>query len=142
MALEAAALVTRHLSRDPNRVARASEHGGEPHGVIDPGPLLSRAVAETLAGRPAGAVALQFHREVAGTLAGTALALARRYRVGTVCFSGGSFLNRLLHRGMTSLTRRGLRVFFNREIPPGDGGIALGQAVAPTFRLTSKPGPL
>ena len=47
-----------------------------------------------------------------------------------VCLSGGSFQNRrLLEATAANLERAGFTVYLHSEIPPNDGGIALGQAV-------------
>jgi hydrogenase maturation protein HypF len=49
--------------------------------------------------------------------------------VKTVALSGGCFLNRILLARLTALLEaEGLRVLSNHEVPPGDGGISLGQA--------------
>ncbi len=48
--------------------------------------------------------------------------------VCSVLFGGGCFANRiLLERCVNMLEEDGYRCFFNREIPPGDDGIAAGQ---------------
>ena len=48
----------------------------------------------------------------------------------TVALSGGVFMNRILTEAVTRLlTARGACVCLHRQTPPGDGGIALGQAV-------------
>ena len=47
-----------------------------------------------------------------------------------VALSGGTYQNRLLlERGCDLLEAKGLRPLFHRNVPPNDGGIALGQAV-------------
>jgi hydrogenase maturation protein HypF len=47
-----------------------------------------------------------------------------------VCLSGGSFQNHfLLERLLPQLRSAGLQVFLHAQVPPNDGGIALGQAV-------------
>ena len=48
----------------------------------------------------------------------------------TVALSGGVFMNQILTEAVTRLlTDCGARVCLHRQTPPGDGGIALGQAV-------------
>ncbi len=49
----------------------------------------------------------------------------------TVCLTGGVFMNRVLTEQVAPLIRQaGLRLCVHRLIPPNDGAIALGQAVA------------
>ena len=46
-----------------------------------------------------------------------------------VCLSGGVFANRLMLKESISLLRKeGFNVYWNRLVPSGDSGIALGQA--------------
>lgn len=48
----------------------------------------------------------------------------------TIALSGGVFMNRILTGLLESrLESAGLRVLLHRDVPPNDGGIALGQAV-------------
>jgi hydrogenase maturation protein HypF len=48
-----------------------------------------------------------------------------------VVLTGGCFQNALLAERVLSQVEQadGLRVFLQRRVPPGDGGLALGQAV-------------
>jgi hydrogenase maturation protein HypF len=67
--------------------------------------------------------ALAFHAAVCDHLA--ALVPPRT----TVALSGGCFVNRLLLAGMRArLTAQGCTVLEHQVVPPGDGGLALGQA--------------
>ncbi|MCR5580537.1 MAG: carbamoyltransferase HypF, partial [Pseudobutyrivibrio sp.] len=51
-----------------------------------------------------------------------------------VVLSGGTFLNRiLLERAITSLEAMGFSVYTAEALPPGDGGICLGQAFLSQF---------
>jgi hydrogenase maturation protein HypF len=83
--------------------------------------------------------------DVAGLAAGFHLALAtaittvaRRAAVGTVALSGGCFQNALLlDRTVTTLPDAGFRVLTHRDLPPNDGNIAAGQALAALWGLTS-----
>jgi len=48
----------------------------------------------------------------------------------SVAFSGGVFMNRILNDLLVpELESRGLEVLLHRQVPPNDGGIALGQSV-------------
>lgn len=47
-----------------------------------------------------------------------------------IALSGGVFMNRILNDLLVpELEARGLTVLRHRQVPPGDGGLALGQAV-------------
>jgi hydrogenase maturation protein HypF len=78
-------------------------------------------------GDPAAA-ALLFHRVVARA----ALAGARHMRqssgLGRIALSGGVFQNVLLTELLLDALRQdGFEVFLHRDVPPGDGGLAVGQ---------------
>ena len=54
--------------------------------------------------------------------------------ITTVALSGGGFQNRLLLRKIVGhLEARGFTVLTHRQVPSGDGGISLGQAVIANF---------
>ena len=75
------------------------------------------------------ALALGFHEAVIEMVARVSSVLCERYNVRDVALSGGVFLNRLLTEGcLERLRSRGYEVYLNRQAPPGDGGISLGQA--------------
>ncbi|MDE5878552.1 MAG: hypothetical protein K2G99_00740, partial [Desulfovibrio sp.] len=55
---------------------------------------------------------------------------AERLCVSAVFLSGGSFQNLILSAWLSAeLRARGLQPLRHAEVPPGDGGLALGQAV-------------
>jgi hydrogenase maturation protein HypF len=96
--------------------------------TVDPRPLLSR-MSEGLAAESVPALSLLFHEAVA--LA--AREGARRLRTATgesrIALSGGVFQNLLLRELLVPLLiKDGFRVFLNGQAPPGDGGLAVGQA--------------
>jgi hydrogenase maturation protein HypF len=98
---------------------------------LDWRPALRALVEDLVAGRPAQVAARRFH----GTLvaAGAALLLeASCTHPTTTAFAitGGCFQNRLLVEGIVHALGPGRRVLRHGQLPPGDGGLALGQAVA------------
>ena len=63
-------------------------------------------------------------------------AVAAEAGIQTVALSGGCFQNRLLTRlAVGRLRAAGLQVLLHRQVPPNDGGLALGQAVVGHFLL-------
>jgi hydrogenase maturation protein HypF len=97
---------------------------------LDPAPVLSALVADLRRGTPAPVLAARFHRGVARAVA----EVCRRARwdtgLATVALSGGVFANALLEEECTRLlTGDGFAVLRHGEVPPNDGGLALGQLV-------------
>ena len=93
-------------------------------------PLVRAVVADLQKGTEAGAVAWRFHAGLAESWIAMAEAVRRDTGLGRVCLSGGSCNNRLLAERMeTGLQERGFEVFVHRQVPPGDGGLCLGQAL-------------
>jgi hydrogenase maturation protein HypF len=76
----------------------------------------------TLAGR--------FHNTVAAAVVEVCRRLRAEEKLSRVCLSGGTFQNmKLLARTLAGLRRLDFEVFIHAQVPPSDGGIALGQAV-------------
>ncbi len=84
-------------------------------------------------------LALAFHRQLASCIAFGCIAARERTGYNTVALSGGVFQNTLLLRETKSrLEKKGFAVLIHRLIPPNDGGIAVGQALAALSHLTGK----
>jgi hydrogenase maturation protein HypF len=97
--------------------------------VIDWRATLRAIVAARLRGAAPDAVARAFHRALARGLADAARTLAARDGVDTLVLSGGVMQNALLIEDLCAeLAASGLQLWTNREVPPNDGGISLGQA--------------
>ncbi|WP_457029706.1 carbamoyltransferase HypF [Kitasatospora sp. P5_F3] len=114
--------------------------GTGPTLAADPAPVLAAAVADVRAGVPPGVVAARFHASVAG-LVRRACRLAReRYGLDTVALTGGVFANSLLSSACASTLRAdGFTVLRHRQIPPNDGGLALGQLMVAARTRTEHP---
>lgn len=95
---------------------------------IDPEPVLRQLTRAAMAGIQPPLVALWFHEYVGTLLSRAVQHWTRCYRVSSLVLSGGSFQNRLLLNKLLRL--KGVRVLLNHASPPGDGGLALGQAIA------------
>ncbi|MEQ8965494.1 MAG: carbamoyltransferase HypF [Azospirillaceae bacterium] len=89
-------------------------------------PMLDAILADRHGGADAGRIAAAFH---AG-LAATAAALARRLGARRVALTGGCFQNRLLAEScIAALRASGVEALWHRDLPPNDGGLAVGQAL-------------
>ncbi|MEM1732407.1 MAG: carbamoyltransferase HypF [Desulfurococcaceae archaeon] len=63
----------------------------------------------------------------------------RGLRIDHVVISGGVSVNEFIYRGVSkALTSNGIKPLLPRKIPPGDGGLALGQIVAASLLETDK----
>jgi len=72
----------------------------------------------------------KFHNGLALVFVDAAERIRDRTELNRVCLSGGCFLNALLLETMIAeMKERSFEVFFHTEVPAGDGGISLGQAV-------------
>ncbi|WP_405747012.1 carbamoyltransferase HypF [Streptomyces sp. NBC_01525] len=96
--------------------------------AADPAPLLAALAAEVRAGVPAGRIAAHFHHAVAALVGRVCAAARDRHGLDTVALTGGVFANRLLSASCARALRAdGFTVLRHRLVPPGDGGLALGQ---------------
>ena len=96
---------------------------------LDTRPLALALLERRGAGAPSAELAYFFHAALADGLAGAALHAAAARNLDTVALSGGVFCNALLTRLVCErLEAAGLHCLTHSLVPPGDGGIALGQA--------------
>ncbi|MBX7213923.1 MAG: carbamoyltransferase HypF [Thermoflexales bacterium] len=109
-------------------------HGADPV-RIDAAPMWRALVADLRAGLSVGQMSARFHRGFVAAWGALAQRLCRAEGIGVVALSGGVFQNTLLLGRMTrSLRAAGLDVLVHRQVPPNDGGLALGQiAVAARY---------
>jgi hydrogenase maturation protein HypF len=89
-------------------------------------PLIEELVTDIGRGVARSRMAARFHN----ALVNWVLNIAEQTGVPRVAMSGGVFQNRYLTQRATDLLEsRGFSVYSHRQVPPNDGGIALGQAV-------------
>jgi hydrogenase maturation protein HypF len=104
--------------------------------IADVRAMIRGIVGDSRAGTPVGVIAGRFHEGFARMMVEMAAEAAREAGLEGVALSGGTFQNRiLLERCCDLLEARGLRPLIHRNVPPNDGGIALGQAVVAAAQL-------
>jgi hydrogenase maturation protein HypF len=121
------------------------EHGEYPAPLRESGGLIHLPGAELirglvndrLAGVPALVCAARFHNSLARAAVELCLQIGRDTGLSTVALSGGVFANAWLLGQMTDMLRqRGFEVLANSVVPPGDGGVSLGQAAVAARSLS------
>jgi hydrogenase maturation protein HypF len=106
--------------------------------TLDFRPAIERIALDAISGVAAPEISARFHNTVAEAITETCFKIRRDTRLGRVCLSGGTFQNMLLLKLATrGLRQAGFEVFLHAQVPPNDGGIALGQAVIASQRLAS-----
>lgn len=98
----------------------------EPKRYVDWRPMLANIVNDLNNGVEPASIAARFHY----TCVAMALSVARKAGVHNVALSGGCFQNGLLVQlTQQTLDQNGYKVYTHMGVPPGDGGLALGQII-------------
>ena len=98
--------------------------------VIGCRPLFAALMDDLSRNVDAGVISRRFHNALVVTFTRIAALLRERTGLKRVCFSGGTFHNVYLSQRLESkLVDKGFAVFTHREVPAGDGGLSLGQAL-------------
>ncbi|HEV2993028.1 MAG TPA: carbamoyltransferase HypF, partial [Acidimicrobiia bacterium] len=138
MELQWAAEATLARAPESTRPYRFALTEADGRTLMDPAPVLRALVADRRAAVAPGAMAAGFHAAVACVLADAATGVRARPGIDTVALSGGVFQNTLLLAlARRELEARGFRVLTHQQVPPNDGGLALGQAVVAAARASS-----
>jgi hydrogenase maturation protein HypF len=146
-----ALVLGRPVSRFEGQVALALDAAAEGSGVpypfdvdgagpveaLDLRPAWRALVAEVLAGVPPGPISARFHATLARAGAELVRRAARRTGALPVVLTGGCFQNARLAEGVLGELAGDFPVYLPGEVPPGDGGLALGQAVVADATLSA-----
>lgn len=95
--------------------------------VVDWEPAIRELLDDVAGGEDAGAVSAKFHNG----LVEAALGVARKIAERKIVLSGGCFQNRYLSEYLIArLRQEKFQSYWHQRLPPNDGSIAFGQAVA------------
>ncbi len=104
-----------------------NEDAKGPEWILDWEGVLRGLLEDLDGGCPVGRISAKFHNMLAEAIVG----IAQRCKQEKIVLSGGCFQNGyLLERAVVRLRQEGFVPYWHQRIPPNDGGIALGQAVA------------
>jgi hydrogenase maturation protein HypF len=107
-------------------IAAGAEHGSPLS--IDTRPLMADIAGEIGRGKDKAGIARRFHSTLVEIVAQVCGRLRQQDGLNTVVLSGGVFQNALLTSEVIDrLERDSFRVYRHRKVPPGDGGLSLGQ---------------
>jgi hydrogenase maturation protein HypF len=82
----------------------------------------------------------RFHNGLALALADTAVEIREERNLNRICLSGGCFHNVLLFEFvLDALRKQNFAVYFHTEVPAGDGGLSLGQALVAAHLIRTTP---
>ena len=103
---------------------------------IDLRPTVRDAVFESIGGETAGRISARIHNTLAAASVDVVRAISHRFGRLPVVLSGGCFQNARLAESIVAALEPEFRVYLHQRVPPGDGGIALGQAVIAAARAS------
>jgi len=98
--------------------------------IICTRPLFKALIDDLGRNVPVAAISRRFHNGLVEGFVQLATLLRKKTALNRVCLSGGTFHNIYLSQRLEArLTKGGFEVFTQKEVPAGDGGLSLGQAV-------------
>jgi hydrogenase maturation protein HypF len=104
--------------------------------IIDTRVMFEALLHDMKQGVAVADISRRFHNGLAEVLANVASRLRNDCGCDRVCLSGGTFQNAYLFTSLCDrLEKAGLRVFSHSEVPAGDGGLSLGQALVAASTL-------
>jgi len=125
-------------------IAESSDGSGYPLELLPDGdgwiigtrPMLRTLLDDLGRGVSTGEISRRFHHGLVEAFVRLALLLREKTALNRVCLSGGTFHNAYLAQRLEAqLLRAEFGVFTQKEVPAGDGGLSLGQALVAAARL-------
>ncbi len=106
------------------------------HWIISTRPLFEALLDDLGRNLPVGAISRRFHNGLVEGFVQLATLLQKKTALNRVCLSGGTFHNIYLSERLEArLSEAGFEVFTQKEVPSGDGGLSLGQALVAAAKL-------
>ncbi|TGY73699.1 carbamoyltransferase HypF [Enterorhabdus sp. NM05_H27] len=103
--------------------------------LLDAEPTFRALLDDVAAGVPVSVIARRFHDAMVSAIVMAAELVRALYGISTVVLSGGVFMNRyLVEHVLPALAEAGFIAAINRDLPPNDGCISLGQATVTSAR--------
>jgi hydrogenase maturation protein HypF len=97
--------------------------------TLDLRPMVRQVVRDATRGTTAGIISARFHNTITAATAAMVRAAAAAHGALPVVLTGGCFQNQRLAEGVLRELGGEFSVYLHERVPPGDGGIALGQVV-------------
>ncbi len=123
---------------DPRYVVQAIKNTAAPEDtaqttsvvLLDTAPVFAALLDDLAAHVPIPVIARRFHDAMVGAIVTAAQMVDVLYGIKEVVLTGGVFMNRyVMQNAVLKLANTGYTVILNRELPPNDGCVSLGQAV-------------
>ncbi len=135
---EAQAAIELEMTMDGSSDDSAYQFGIRQNGsshIIDTRPMFVGLIQDIQESAPASLISRRFHNGLVEVFARVAEIMRAETSLNRVCLSGGTFHNTYLLEKLTArLTSDGFEVFTHSQVPAGDGGLSLGQALIAAHR--------
>ncbi|MCI8468420.1 MAG: carbamoyltransferase HypF [Eggerthellaceae bacterium] len=110
--------------------------------LFDAAPTFTALLDDFATGVPVPVIARRFHDAIASAIVMAAELVRALYGISVVALSGGVFMNRyLMEKVLVELEEVGFTTAVNRDLPPNDGCLSLGQAVVAWAQTTTGEAP-
>jgi hydrogenase maturation protein HypF len=135
MAIDSSEKETPETTAYPMKLVPEPGAGNEPS-IISTRPLFEALLQDLSRNVPVATIARRFHNGLVETFVQLATLLRTKTNHNRVCLSGGTFHNVHLSQQLEArLSQVGFEVFAQKEVPAGDGGLSLGQAVVAAAKM-------
>ena len=130
-AIELESIIDGQASSRPYEFAIRISEVSDGQLLIDPTPCFVQILADLRSGKAAGQIAARFHAGVARMVLEVCRQIRQTGGCDQVALSGGVWQNLALATQTIQLLEADqFHVYIHRRVPPNDGGLALGQALA------------